>query len=136
MPKASLRHSSDHTSPGTVSPPPGRVAGGFCGIDSDRGTGYLTVSKNLRVTGTRLAGQGRDSHMAESSYSVIEKRISDLAELVIALKKEKASLAAQLDQKEAEVKELTRNLAELTRERNSIREKVEAILARIESIEL
>lgn len=74
--------------------------------------------------------------MAESSYSVIEKKISDLAELVIALKKEKASLTAQLEQKEAEVKELARSVSELTRERNSIREKVEAILARIESIEL
>lgn len=74
--------------------------------------------------------------MAESSYSVIEKKISDLAELVIALKKEKASLTSQLEHKEAEVKELTRSVAELTRERNSIREKVEAILTRIESIEL
>ncbi len=74
--------------------------------------------------------------MAESSYSVIEKKISDLAELVIALKKEKASLTAQLEQKETEVKELARSVSELTRERNSIREKVEAILARIESIEL
>ncbi len=74
--------------------------------------------------------------MAESSYSVIEKKISDLAELVIALKKEKASLTTQLEQKETEVKELARSVSELTRERNSIREKVEAILARIESIEL
>ena len=74
--------------------------------------------------------------MTESSYSLIEKKISDLADLVIALKKEKASLAAQLESKEAEVKDLTRKFAELTRERNSIRDKVETILARIESIEL
>ena len=74
--------------------------------------------------------------MAESSYSVIEKKISDLAEMVIALKKEKALLAAQLEKKEAEVKDLTRSVAELTKERNSIKDKVETILARIESIEL
>lgn len=82
------------------------------------------------------AYRGGNSHMAESSYSVIEKKISDLAEMVIALKKEKASLAAQLETKEAEVKNLTREFAELTKERNSIRDKVETILARIESIEL
>lgn len=74
--------------------------------------------------------------MVESTYSVIEKKILDLAEMVIALKKEKASLAAQLERKEAEVKDLTRSIAELTKERNSVREKVEAILTRIESIEL
>lgn len=74
--------------------------------------------------------------MAETSYAMIEKKISDLAEMVIALKKEKASLAAQLEKKEAEVKDLTRSIAELTRERNSVREKVETILARIESIEV
>ena len=74
--------------------------------------------------------------MAESSYSVIEKKISDLAEMVIALKKEKASLTDQLEKKEAEVKDLTRRFAELTKERNSIKDKVETILARIESIEL
>lgn len=120
-------------------------------IDSARGKGYLTLSKNLRVavvrktgrmgrstgwTGTRLLTEGGYSNMAESSYSVIEKKISDLAEMVIALKKEKASLAAQLEEKEAEVKDLTRRFAELTKERNSIRDKVETILARIESIEL
>lgn len=87
-------------------------------------------------TGTQLLTEGGNSHMAESSYSVIEKKISDLAEMVIALKKEKASLAAQLEKKEAEVKNLTRSVAELTKERNSIKDKVETILARIESIEL
>ncbi len=74
--------------------------------------------------------------MVESSFSVIEKKISDLAGLVVALKKEKASLAAQLEQKEAEVTALTGKIAELTSERSQIRDKVETILARIESIEL
>ena len=38
--------------------------------------------------------------MVDSSFSVIEKKISDLAGLVVALKKEKTSLAARLEQKE------------------------------------
>lgn len=74
--------------------------------------------------------------MVESSFSVIEKKISDLAGMVVALKKEKESLSTQLEKKESEVKDLTRKIAELTEERNSIRKKVETILARIESIEL
>ena len=74
--------------------------------------------------------------MVDSSFSLIEKKISDLAELVVALKKEKASLAAQLEKKEAEVRELARKVEEMTEERDGIRDKVDTILARIESIEL
>jgi predicted RNase H-like nuclease (RuvC/YqgF family) len=79
---------------------------------------------------------GGTRRMVESSFSVIEKKISDLAEMVITLKKEKASLAAQLEKKEAEARELARKVEEMNEERESIREKVETILARIESIEL
>ena len=74
--------------------------------------------------------------MVESSFSVIEKKISDLAGMVVALKKEKTELMARLEKKEAEVRDLARKVAELTEERNEIRSKVETILARIESIEL
>jgi chromosome segregation ATPase len=74
--------------------------------------------------------------MVESSFSVIEKKISDLAGMVVALKQEKADLAARLEKKEAEVREMARKVAELTDERDEIRGKVETILARIESIEL
>lgn len=74
--------------------------------------------------------------MVDSSFSLIEKKISDLAELVIALKKEKASLAAQLEKKEVEIRELARKVEEMTEERDGIRDKVDTILARIESIEL
>ena len=87
-------------------------------------------------TGTYMLSEGRNRHMVESSFSVIEKKISDIAGMVVALKKEKADLSAQLEKKEAEVKDLTRKVAELTEERNEIRDKVETILARIESIEL
>jgi uncharacterized coiled-coil DUF342 family protein len=74
--------------------------------------------------------------MVESSFSVIEKKISDLVGMVVALKKERADLAARLEKKEAEVREMARKVAELTEERDEIRSKVETILARIESIEL
>jgi len=74
--------------------------------------------------------------MVESSFSVIEKKISDLAGMVVALKKEKTELMARLEKKEAEVRDLARKVAELTEERNEIRNKVETILTRIESIEL
>ena len=74
--------------------------------------------------------------MVDSSFAVIEKNISDLAGMVVALKKEKASLSEQLEKREAEVRELEQKVTDLTEERNEIRNKVEMILARIESIEL
>jgi uncharacterized coiled-coil DUF342 family protein len=70
------------------------------------------------------------------AFSVIEKKISDLAGMVVALKKDKASLSEQLEKKEAEVRGLAQKVTDLTEERNEIRNKVEMILARIESIEL
>jgi predicted RNase H-like nuclease (RuvC/YqgF family) len=73
--------------------------------------------------------EGRTRHMVDSSFSVIEKKISDLAGMVVALKKDKASLSEQLEKKEAEVRGLAQKVTE-------IRNKVEMILARIESIEL
>ncbi len=74
--------------------------------------------------------------MVDSSFSVIEKKISDLAGMVVALKKDKASLSEQLEKKEAEVRGLAQKVTDLTEERNEIRNKVEMILARIESIEI
>jgi hypothetical protein len=92
------------------------VPGDGSGIDSDK--------------------EGRTGHMVDSSFSVIEKKISDLAGMVMALKKDKAALSEQLGKKEAEVRELLQKVTDLTEERNEIRNKVEMILARIESIEL
>lgn len=74
--------------------------------------------------------------MVDSPFDMIEKKISDLAEMVVALKKEKAALASRLEEKESEVGNLTRTIADLTGERDEIRNRVESILARIESIEL
>lgn len=89
-----------------------------------------------RLPGNDTHTEEGNGHMVESSFSVIEKKISDLAALVVALKKDKTALAAQLEKKEAEVEELANKIAGLTLERDKIRDKVETILARIESIEL
>jgi outer membrane murein-binding lipoprotein Lpp len=56
--------------------------------------------------------------------------------MVATLKKEKAALAAQVEQKSAEAKDLAGKVAELTQERNEIRARVEKILSRLETIEL
>ena len=74
--------------------------------------------------------------MADEPFVLIEKRINDLAGMVAAFKKENAVLAAQVEQKSAEAKDLARKVAELTHERNEIRERVEKILSRLETIEL
>ncbi|MBI5342192.1 MAG: cell division protein ZapB [Deltaproteobacteria bacterium] len=74
--------------------------------------------------------------MADESFVLIEKKISDLVGLVAALKGENAELSAQLDQRKAEAKELARKVADLTKERNEIRERVDKILSRLETIEL
>lgn len=74
--------------------------------------------------------------MADESFVLIEKKISDLVGLMAALKGENAELSAQLDQRKAEAKELARKVADLTKERNEIRERVDKILSRLETIEL
>lgn len=74
--------------------------------------------------------------MADESFVLIEKKISDLVGLVSALKGQNAELSAQLEQKKAEAKDLARKVAELTNERNEIRERVEKVLSRLENIEL
>jgi len=74
--------------------------------------------------------------MADEPFVLIEKRINDLVGMVAALKKEKALLTGQIEQKSAETRELARTVAELTQERNEIRERVDKILSRLETIEL
>ena len=74
--------------------------------------------------------------MADESFVLIEKKISDLVGLASKLKVENAELSAQLDQKRAEAKELSRKVAELTQERNDIRARVDKIMSRLETIEL
>ncbi|MEK6779387.1 MAG: cell division protein ZapB, partial [Candidatus Deferrimicrobiota bacterium] len=80
--------------------------------------------------------EGRAGTMADEPFVLIEKKINDLAGMVATLKKEKAALAAQVEQKSAEAKDLAGKVAELTQERNEIRARVEKILSRLETIEL
>ena len=74
--------------------------------------------------------------MAEESFALIEKKITDLVHVVTALKKEKETLSGELARKDGEVKELTRKLADLSRERVEVKEKVDKILSRLDTIEL
>jgi septal ring factor EnvC (AmiA/AmiB activator) len=74
--------------------------------------------------------------MGEESFALIEKNITDLVQIVTALKKEKDALAGELARKDGEVRELTRKLAELSRERGEVKDRVEKILSRLDTIEL
>jgi len=74
--------------------------------------------------------------MADESFALIEKKIADLVQVVTALKKEKETFAAELARKDGEVKELTRKLADLTRERVDVKDRVDKILSRLDTIEL
>ena len=74
--------------------------------------------------------------MGEASFALIEKKITDLVQVVAALKKEKEALAGEIARKDGEVMELTRKLSELSRERVEVKEKVEKILSRLDTIEL
>jgi len=74
--------------------------------------------------------------MADESFALIEKKITDLVQVVTALKKEKETLAADLARKDGEVRELTRKLAELSRERIDVKDRVDKILSRLDTIEL
>jgi len=74
--------------------------------------------------------------MGEESLALIEKKITDLVQVVTVLKKEKEILAGEITRKDGEVKELTRKLAELSRERNDVKDRVDKILSRLDTIEL
>jgi len=74
--------------------------------------------------------------MGEESFTLIERKIGDLVKVVADLKKEKEALTEALAHKEGEVKDLGRKLADMTRERNEVRDRVEKILSRLDSIEL
>jgi len=82
-----------------------------------------------------MTNQG-DAGMGEESFALIEKKISDLVQVVTALKKEKESLAAELARKDGEVRELSRKLTELSKERGEVKDRVEKILSRLDTIEL
>ncbi len=74
--------------------------------------------------------------MGDESFALIEKKIADLVQVVTSLKKEKETLAGELALKDGEVKELNRKLADLARERGEVKDRVEKILSRLDTIEL
>jgi predicted RNase H-like nuclease (RuvC/YqgF family) len=74
--------------------------------------------------------------MGEESFALIEKKITDLVQVVTTLKQENASLSADLARKDGEVKELAKKLSEMARERGEVKDRVEKILSRLDSIEL
>lgn len=74
--------------------------------------------------------------MADITFEAIERRITELVEVVNRLKREKAALAGQLEGKDQEIRDLGRKMEELKRERNEIRERVDSILSRLETVEL
>ena len=74
--------------------------------------------------------------MGDESFALIEKKITDLVQVVTALKKEKETLSAELARKDGEVRELTRKLADLSRERVDVKDRVDKILSRLDTIEL
>lgn len=84
-------------------------------------------------TGSRVKEMTK---MGDESFALIEKKITDLVQVVTALKKEKETLAADLARKDGEVRELTRKLAELSRERVDVKDRVDKILSRLDTIEL
>ena len=74
--------------------------------------------------------------MGDESFALIEKKITDLVQVVTALKKEKETLSTEVARKDGEVRELTRKLAELSRERVDVKDRVDKILSRLDTIEL
>jgi len=74
--------------------------------------------------------------MGDEAFALIEKKITDLVQVVTALKKEKETFAAELARKDGEVRELTRKLSELSRERVDVKDRVDKILSRLDTIEL
>ena len=72
----------------------------------------------------------------EESFALIEKKITDLVQVVAALKKEKESLATELARRDGEVRELTRKVTELSRERVDVKDRVDKILSRLDTLEL
>ncbi|GAB4372558.1 MAG: hypothetical protein Kow00128_21420 [Deltaproteobacteria bacterium] len=74
--------------------------------------------------------------MADATFDAIERRITELVGVVRRLKQEKEAMAQQLERKDQEIRDLARKMEALTTERNEIRERVDAILSQLETVEL
>jgi len=74
--------------------------------------------------------------MADTTFDTIERKIADLVGMVGRLKTERDALAKNLEAKELEIRDLVRTMEDLKRERAEIRERVDTILSRLETVEL
>lgn len=95
--------------------------------------GYPERARGIR----RNSGAGvREGTMAEEPFVAIEKRIGELAALVMRLREEKKVLAAELERKGTEARDLAARLEEMARERDDVRRRIDAILSRLENVEI
>ncbi len=67
-------------------------------------------------------------------FDVLEKKIGQLVESYSTLQGQKAAISEQLIQKDTEIKNLRDRVAQLSREREIAREKVEGLLSRVEHL--
>jgi chromosome segregation ATPase len=74
--------------------------------------------------------------MADTTFDAIEQRITELVGVIHRLKQEKEAMAGQLEKKDLEIRDMGQKMEGLMRERNEIRERVDSILSRLESVEL
>src|SRR5512140_3286760 len=125
------RAGSPHGEPRTEPRPPEATQPTFA-IERWRSSGYPTNCVSLLESDSPREMM----KMGDASFALIEKKITDLVQVVTALKKEKETLAGELARKDGEVKELTRKLTELSKERVEVKDRVEKILSRLDTIEL
>ena len=92
--------------------------------------------RDIVIRARELRRREKAKAMVDAPFTAIERKINELAGMVTTLRKEKEDLASLLARKTAEAKELEARVAELANERNEIRGRVDAILARLEGIEL
>lgn len=73
--------------------------------------------------------------MAEQDpFGILEEKISNLMAAYEDLRKEKAALAEQIDEKVGAIRVLEEKVAHLSLERERVKEKVEALLGRLERL--
>ncbi len=90
----------------------------------------------MKQHGEWIARRTKREPMADTTFDTIERKIADLVGMVGRLKTERDALAKDLEAKELEIRDLVRKMEDLKRERTEIRERVDTILSRLETVEL
>jgi len=90
----------------------------------------------VKQHGEWIARRTKREPMADTTFDTIERKIADLVGMVGRLKTERDALAKDLEAKELEIRDLVRKMEDLKRERTEIRERVDTILSRLETVEL